>query len=228
MIAAAHSVGAVVIVDAVHFAPHRLIDVTDLDCDFLAVSAYKFFGPHVGALYGKREHLESLTPYKLRPATNTLPGKWMTGTQNHEGIAGVRAAIDYLGNLSVDPSPQTSRRQALWKSYQLIQSHEEALCRRLLSGLKELRRLMVWGITDPSRMSERVPTVSVTHESKTPWELATALAERGLFCWPGNHYALPFTEAMGLEPGGTLRIGLLHYNTQDEVDRLLNVLAELV
>lgn len=228
MIEAAHSAGAMVFVDAVHYAPHRRIDVMDLDCDFLAVSAYKFFGPHVGVLFGKREHMESLTPYKLRPAPNSLPGKWMTGTQNHEGIAGTASAIEYLVSLSGTSAGEISRRDALKRSYQVIQKHEETLCGRLLSGLAELPRLKVWGITDPLRMSERVPTVSLTHESKSPGQLAMALAEQGLFCWPGNHYALPFTEAMGLEPGGTLRIGLLHYNTEGEVDRLLRALAALV
>jgi cysteine desulfurase family protein (TIGR01976 family) len=228
MIEAAHSVGALVFVDAVHYAPHRLIDVTDLDCDFLAVSAYKFFGPHVGVLYGKREHLESLTPYKLRPAPNTLPGKWMTGTQNHEGIAGVTAAIRYLSELGTDPGKPRTQRHCLIRAYGLIREHEESLCRRLLFGLAAIPRLRIWGITDSGRMAERVPTVSVTHETQTPWQLATALAARGLYCWPGNHYALPFTEAMGLEPGGTLRIGLLHYNTEAELDRLLNALAGLV
>jgi selenocysteine lyase/cysteine desulfurase len=228
MIEAAHGVGALAFVDAVHYAPHRLIDVFALDCDFLAVSAYKFFGPHVGMLYGKREHLESLNPYKLRAAPETLPAKWMTGTQNHEGIAGTAAAVEYIASLSRQNDSKTWIRNALVQAYKLIQSHEDLLCRRLLSGLAELPRLRVWGITDQSRMAERVPTVSVTHETQTPLELATALAERGIYCWPGNHYALPFTRAMGLEPGGTLRIGLLHYNTEEEVDRLLAALSELV
>ena len=225
MIEAAHAVGALVFIDAVHLAPHRLIDVEALDCEFLAVSAYKFFGPHVGVLYGKREHLESLAAYKLRPAPDSLPGKWMTGTQNHEGIVGAAEAIHYLAGLA---GSETSLRKALAESYRKIRRHEESLCRRLLSGLAAFPKLRIWGITDPDRMDERVPTISITHNSKTPQDLAQALGERGLFCWAGNHYALPFTLAMGLEPGGTLRIGLLHYNTQEEVDRLLAVLAELV
>lgn len=227
MTAAAHRVGALVFVDAVHFAPHRLINVTTLDCDFLAVSAYKFFGPHVGIMYGKREHLESLAAYKLRPAPDSLPGKWMTGTQNHEGIAGATEAIGYLASLGGFEQTEITRREALAEAFSLIRKHEESLSLRLLSGLSDLPRFRVWGIAERDRLGERVPTVSLTHETKTPQELAESLAAQGLFCWPGNHYALPLTEAMGLEPGGTLRIGLLHYNTREEVDWLLAGLAEL-
>ncbi len=227
IVSEAHAVGSEVFVDAVHYAPHRLIDVSRLDCDFLAASAYKFFGPHVGLMFGKRERLENLAAYKLRPAPDSLPGKWMTGTQNHEGIAGVREAIDYLADLAGDRS-HTSRREALIEAYRQIQAHEEVLCKKLLAGLEALPQLRIWGITEANRLAERVPTVSVTHKSKTPQELTERLAERGLFCWAGNHYALPFTEATGLEPGGTLRIGLLHYNSEEEVDRLLAALAELV
>ncbi len=202
MIEAAHAVGAMVFVDAVHYAPHRLIDVTDLDCDFLAVSAYKFFGPHVGVLYGKREHLESLTPYKLRPATNTLPGKWMTGTQNHEGIAGITKAIEYLASLNGDRLFEVSRREALRQSYHLIESYEEALCRRLLSGLAEMPRLRIWGMTDQNRMAERVPTVSLTHETKTPWQLATATCGTRTLLLAGKPLRLALHRSNG---PGTLR-----------------------
>ncbi len=229
MISEAHAAGAEVFVDAVHFAPHRLIDVSRLDCDFLAASAYKFFGPHVGLMYGKRDRLENLPAYKLRPAPDSLPGKWMTGTQNHEGIAGLREAIEYLADLPGDRGKtKIARRDALIECYQQIRAHEDVLCEKLLAGLKALPQLRIWGISDPNRLAERVPTVSVTHKTKTPLELAEKLGERGLFCWAGNHYALPFTEAMGLEPAGTLRIGLLHYNSEEEVDRLLEALAELM
>lgn len=224
MTAAAHAVGAKVFIDAVHYAPHRSIDVDDIGCDFLCASAYKFFGPHVGAMYGKRELLESLTPYKLRPSPNRLPGRWMTGTQNHEGIAGVAAAVDYLAGLSALPESEPRGRR-LADAFERIRSHEESLLRTLLAGLAELPRYRVWGIADLNRFEERVPTVSVTHEHTTPQEIAANLAEQGIFTWPGNHYALPFTEAAGLEPNGTLRIGLLHYNTEEEVSRVLSALA---
>lgn len=228
MITAAHAVRADVFVDAVHLAPHRLIDVSSLNCDYLVASAYKFFGPHVGVMYGKRDKLESLPAYKLRPSPNSLPGKWMTGTQNHEGIVGAAEAIHYLADLSgSSPSPDC-RRDALIQSFQLIRQHEENLCKRLLTGLRDFPALKIWGIADLDRLSDRVPTISVTHPNQSPHHLAVGLAERGLYCWSGNHYALPFTEAMGLEPGGTLRIGLLHYNTEAEVDRLLAALSEIV
>ncbi len=230
LVAMAHAVGALVFVDAVHFAPHRRMNVADVGCDFLACSAYKFFGPHVGILWGKREHLEAIEPYKLRPSSNDLPGRWMTGTQNHEGICGVMAAIDYiasLGQSSSVTSVESSRRDQLDAAFNVICKHEESLLAPLLAGLSELSGVRIWGIRDPARFEERVPTVSITHPSKSPQELGAALAEEGLFVWPGNHYALPFTEAMGLEPNGTLRIGLLHYNTREEVERLLAALRSL-
>lgn len=222
----AKSVGAEVFVDAVHFAPHRLIDVQEFGCDYLACSAYKFFGPHVGILWGKHHRLMDLMPDKLRPASNIPPNKWMTGTQNHEGISGVRAAIDYLASLS-EIGDLHSRRQRLAESFQLIQAHEQRLCQRLLAGLQQIPRLKIWGITAENELHERVATVSVTHASKTPDEIAKQLARQGLYVWSGNHYALPFTESAGLEPHGTLRIGLLHYNTESEVDRLLDCLQTL-
>jgi cysteine desulfurase family protein (TIGR01976 family) len=223
----AHGVGALVFIDAVHYAPHGLIDVAELGCDFLTCSAYKFFGPHVGLLWGRRELLESLSSYKLRPTTNELPGKWMTGTQNHECIAGVTAAIDYLADLGRTIEPADSRRDALRTAFAAIGDYERELCHRLLAGLSELPDIQVHGITDLTQLNDRVPTVSFTHGKRTPLEIAERLDERGIFVWPGNHYALPFTEALDLEPHGTLRVGLLHYNTAEEVDRLLAELAQL-
>jgi selenocysteine lyase/cysteine desulfurase len=180
-------------------------------------------------LYGKRERLEALRPYKLRPAPESLPGRWMTGTACHEGIVGAAEAVRYLEDIGRSLHSEVENgRAALEFAYDAIQQIERDLCRWLLAGLAELPRIRIWGIADPDRLTERVPTVSLTHESKTPRELARALAERGLFAWPGNHYALPLTEALGLEPLGTLRIGLLHYNTAEEVDWLLAALTELV
>ena len=227
IVAAAHAVGALVFVDAVHFAPHGLIDVQQLGCDFLACSAYKFFGPHVGILWGRRQLLESLTAYKLRPATDDLPGKWMTGTQNHEGIAGVKAAIDYLADLGRSTDPGATRRDALKTAFQEIGNHERQLCDRLLRRLAQFPDIKIHGITDIARFSERVPTVSFTHSRLSPHQIADRLASRGIFVWAGNHYALPLTESLGLEPDGTLRIGLMHYNTAEEIDRLLAELANL-
>jgi cysteine desulfurase family protein (TIGR01976 family) len=225
----ARSVGALTVIDAVHYAPHGLIDVQGIGCDFLVCSAYKFFGPHVGVLWGRRERLESLQPYKLRPSPDTVPGRWMTGTQNHECIAGAAAAVEYLAAIGrrVDAGA-ASRRGRLECAFDAVTAHERALGARLLSGLSELPGVRVWGITDLHRLAERVPTVSFTHSRLTPREIATHLAERGIYVWPGNHYALPLTEALGLEPHGTLRVGIVHYNTAEEVDRMLEELRRLL
>jgi len=226
IVAAARSVGALSFIDAVHYAPHGLIDVAEIGCDVLVCSAYKFFGPHVGILWGRRSLLETLQPYKLRPAPEALPGRWMTGTQCHECIAGVTAAVDYLAGV-LGETASVPRRERLRNSFQSITGHEQDLARRLLIGLQEIPALKVVGISDLERLAERVPTVSVVHPSKSPRGLAEGLARGGHFVWPGNHYALPLTETLGLEPGGTLRIGIVHYNTHDEVDRLLAALAQL-
>ena len=220
----AHEVGALVFIDAVHYAPHRLIDVTDWDCDFLVCSAYKFFGPHVGILYGKRPLLENFTPYKLRPAPDELPGRWMTGTQNHEGIMGTKAAVDYLASLSPGA---THRREALCQTMAAIDLYESELMAHLLASLRKIPSYTLYGITDPAKQAERVPTLSLTHASINPLELASHLAEAGIFVWHGNFYAQPVTEALNIEPDGAVRIGLLHYNTLEEVNRLIGVLQKL-
>jgi selenocysteine lyase/cysteine desulfurase len=199
-----------------------------LGCDFLAASAYKFFGPHVGVLWGRRELLERLPAYKVRPAPDSLPGRWMTGTQNHEGIAGATAAVDYLADLGRNLLPQaTTRREALEAAFSAITAYERELLRPLLAGLGEMPDVRIWGITDPARAHERVPTVAITHRRFTPRHMAQRLGEQGFFVWHGNYYALPLTEALGLEPEGMLRIGLLHYNTAEEVSRLLHAVAEV-
>jgi cysteine desulfurase family protein (TIGR01976 family) len=224
----AHDDGALVFLDAVHFAPHALIDVAAWQCDFLACSAYKFFGPHVGVMYGRRELLESLAPYKLRPASDDLPGRWMTGTQNHEGIAGVLEAIEYIADLGRGILGEGfPRRERLVAAYEEIVEYERGLTLRLLAGLAELPHIKVWGITDPARIAERMPTIAFTHAKLPAEAISRRLAERGIFTWSGNYYALPLTEALGLEPEGMVRVGLLHYNTEEEVDRLLAELANL-
>jgi cysteine desulfurase family protein (TIGR01976 family) len=237
----AQSVGAITYIDAVHYAPHSRINVTTLDCDFLVCSAYKFFGPHLGVLYGRKTLLETLEPYKLRVCTNSLPGKWMTGTQAHELLAGTTAAIDYLAALpsladgvdttaaaQPDHSTQAAeRRTALDRSFELIVEHEHALSQRMLAGLAALPNFQLWGQSAAHSLPARVPTFSLTHARLSPAEMAKRLADQGLYAWHGNHYALPFSEAAGLEPHGTLRIGFLHYNTLQEVDRVLDALAQL-
>ena len=225
----AHDAGAKVFVDAVHYAPHGLIDVQAWDCDFLACSAYKFFGPHVGVLWGKRRWLEELEPYKLRPAADTLPDRWMTGTQNHEGLAGVTAAVSYLADVGVAMGAAgADRRAVLRHGMEAVRTHEQELARRLLAGLAERRRFKVWGITDPSRLSQRVPTISITAADRSPLEIAEHLASGEIYVWNGNMYALELSERLGLEPnGGFVRISLVHYNTAEEIDRLLQVLDKL-
>jgi cysteine desulfurase family protein (TIGR01976 family) len=225
----AHSVGALAFIDAVHYAPHGPIDVHALDCDFLACSPYKFFGPHTGALYGKRKHLMRLRPYKVRPAPEEIPARWETGTQNHEGLAGVRAAVDYIAELGRRAVPVAGdRRTAILAAYDAIRAYERGLVEKLVAELLEIPGLTFYGIREPKRFDGRTPTVAVRLVNHTPKEIATYLGERGIFTWDGNYYALSLTERLGVESsGGMLRIGLIHYNTAEEVDRLLAALHEL-
>jgi cysteine desulfurase family protein (TIGR01976 family) len=224
----AHAAGALVFIDAVHYAPHGSIDVKALDCDFLACSPYKFFGPHMGTLYGKREHLMRFSPYKVRPAPNALPDRWETGTQVQELIAGIAAAVEYLADLGRRHEPGAkNRRSALLAAYRLTHEHEMGLLAKLLDGLQSIRGVRIFGITDPKRFDERCSTVSMRLEGHTPTELATFLGERGIFTWDGNFYALNLTERLGVQnSGGLLRIGLVHYNTAEEVHRLLAALRD--
>jgi len=202
--------------------------VQEWDCDFLACSAYKFFGPHVGILWGKQEHLRRLPAYKLRPATDDLPGRWMTGTQNHEGLAGVLAAIDYLASIDSTGDRRSSRRQRLVVAFQAIEDYERKLAERLLDGIRSRPRFRVWGITQRERLGERVPTVSITAADCTPLQIAEHLAKREIYTWNGNMYALELTERLGLEEhGGLLRLGLVHYNTLEEIDTLLRALDDV-
>ncbi len=220
----AHGVGALVYVDAVHFAPHGRINVSQLDCDFLVCSPYKFFGPHIGVLWGRRSLLESIQPYKLRPASNELPGRWMTGTQCHEGICGAAEAVEYIASLAnaADNSTVSSRSARLDLAFQQISTYEQTLSVRLLTGLQSIPGLSIHGIGNVSRVKERVPTVSFTLDSMSPQDIGARLAAAGMFVWAGNHYAQPFTEAAGLEPNGTVRVGALHYTTAEEIDRVIN------
>jgi cysteine desulfurase family protein (TIGR01976 family) len=225
----AHGVGAMAFVDAVHFAPHGLIDVRALDCDFLACSSYKFFGPHMGIMFGKREHLQRLRPYKLRACTEDLPDRWESGTQNHEGMAGVIAAIEYLADLGRHHAPEArSRRAAIAAAYEVIGQYERELGAQLITGLLGLPGLTLYGIKDPANFDQRTPTVAIRMEGYTPRQLAELLGKRGIFTWDGNYYAVDLAERLGVQQsGGMLRIGLAHYNTAEEVDRLLNELRSL-
>ena len=247
----AHAAGALAYIDAVHYGPHGLIDVAALDCDFLACSTYKFFGPHMGVLFGKREHLQRLRPYKVRPNTNAIPNCWEWGTLNHECIAGIAACVEYLADIGrraletcgdetcgdgrparpsseARPLPAT-RRAAIEAAYQVIHEHESGLLKRMMSGLQQIPGLKIFGITDPACFHERCATLAVRIENHTPLELATKLGDRGFFTWDGNYYALNLTEHLDVEKsGGFLRIGLVHYNTVEEVDGMLAALREIV
>ena len=226
----AHDAGALMFIDAVHYAPHGLIDVKALDCDFLVCSSYKFFGPHMGTLYGKKEHLERFKPYKVRPATNVSPECWETGTQVHELIAGIGAAVDYIAELGKRcDSTATTRRKALAAAYRTTVPYERTLLMRLLDGLKSLPGVMIYGITDRARFGERCATVSFRIGDHNPIKIAEFLGDRGIFTWDGNFYALNLSERLGVEQkGGVLRVGIVHYNTADEIDRLLGSLRIFV
>ncbi|MDF1513017.1 MAG: cysteine desulfurase-like protein [Anaerolineae bacterium] len=232
----AHGVGAWLYVDAVHYAPHGPIDVQAIDCDFLVCSTYKFFGPHLGALYGRFDLLDALPAYKVRPADNVPPGKFQTGTPNFEAMAGATAAIDYLasvglrygGNYQQQFEGVEGRRRDLKCAMSAIRAYETALCHRLVEGLHEIPGLTIYGIVNPSEFDWRVPTVSFTIRGLTPQMIARYLGEANIFAWNGNFYALSVTEQLGLEAsGGMLRVGLNHYNTADEVDYLLGVLSDM-
>jgi cysteine desulfurase family protein (TIGR01976 family) len=226
----AHSAGALMFIDAVHYAPHGPMDVKALDCDFLVCSPYKFFGPHMGTLYGKKEHLERFKPYKVRPATDVSPECWETGTQVQELIAGIAAAVEYIAELGRHCDPTvTNRREALLAAYRATRRHETALVTRLIEGLRAIPGVQIFGITDPKRFEERCSTLSFRLGSHNPTEIAAFLGERGIFTWDGNFYALNLSERLGVEQkGGVLRIGMVHYNTAEEVERLLAALREFV
>ncbi|MFP4435643.1 MAG: cysteine desulfurase-like protein [Chloroflexaceae bacterium] len=245
MIDMARSVGALTFVDAVHYAPHGPIDVRALNCDFLACSAYKFFAPHVGCLYGKREHWERLRPYKVRPAAESGPGRWETGTQNHEGLAGTTAAVDYLAGLAhlgtqsalsvgsqgtngVAPPNGAGRRAALVTAMNSIKAYERDLSERLIAGILEIPGLTFYGIRELERFDQRTPTVSFQLAGHAPRAIADYLGQRGIFAWDGHFYAIGLSERLGVaDKGGLVRVGLAHYNTLEEIDRFLEVLEDL-
>jgi cysteine desulfurase family protein (TIGR01976 family) len=242
----AHAAGALAYIDAVHYGPHGLIDVAALDCDFLVCSTYKFFGPHMGVLFGKREHLQRLRPYKVRPLTDAIPNRWEWGTLNHECIAGITACIDYIADIGRRKIPTSRkerekwgtlvqagiRRAAIVAGFEAIHQYEHALMERLIAGLAKIPAIKIYGITDPARFAERCPTLALRVINQTaeqsPLALAAKLGEQGFFTWDGNYYALNLTERLDVEKsGGFLRIGLVHYNTVEEVDRLLAALGDI-
>ena len=224
----AGEVGALTFVDAVQYAPHGLIDVKELGCDFLTCSAYKFFGPHSGQIYGRREHWERLEAYRVRPAGDRPPDKWETGTQNHEGMAGVTAAVNYLAGIGGEyggAGPTDSRRGKLTAAWSVIGAYERLLTERLITGLLSVPGIRIYGLTERADWDRRVATVSLRKRGTSPEQLALALAEENIFAWNGNFYAQSVSERMGVEEsGGWLRLGLVHYNTVDEIDQCVRVL----
>ncbi len=230
LIAKAKAAGALTYIDAVQFAPHGLIDVQDLGCDFLVCSPYKFYGPHQGVLWGRLDLMEQLIPYKVRPASAHSPGKFETGTLSHEGMAGTLGAVEYIAWLgetagspaiAVDQSANR-RRQAVAAGMAAMTRHENGLTARLIGGLSDIPGLKVQGITNLNRLEHRVPTVSVTVDGHRPVDIAKSLAAQNIFVWNGHNYALEVVRKLGLESsGGVVRIGMAHYNTEQEIDEAI-------
>jgi cysteine desulfurase family protein (TIGR01976 family) len=233
----AHDAGALAFIDAVQYAPHGPIDVQALDCDFLVCSAYKFYGPHVGVVYGRRELLERLRAYKVRPAPDGPPDKFETGTLNHEGIAGTLAAVEYLAGLGEQYGARfaarfpgfSGRRLHVRAGLAALRDYDHVLSAAILAELERVPGLRIHGITERRRLDERVPTVSFTWPGHHPQQVARALGEQGIFVWDGNYYALEVTRRLGVEEqGGMVRVGAVHYNTVAEIERLGQALRALV
>jgi cysteine desulfurase family protein (TIGR01976 family) len=210
----AHSLGAKIFVDAVHYAPHELIDVRDWNCDFLACSAYKFYSPHIGILYAQHDLLESLDFPKLIPAPDSAPERAETGTQNHEGIAGAAAAVDFLASLAPGPT----RRGRLHAALRELHGRSDALITQLWTGLREIRHVRLYG---PPPGKARTPTIAFTVNGVASIEVAEKSAERGVFLSHGDFYAMTVVERLGQMPHGLVRAGCACYTTPEEVDRLL-------
>ena len=212
----AHSVGALTYVDAVHYTPHGLVDVRATGTDFLVASAYKWFGPHTGCLYGRYDLLEELEAYRLRPAPAHAPDKWETGTQSFESLAGVTAAVDYVASLGTG----TTRRDRLVSAYEAIGAHESDISDRFLAGIAEMPHVDLVGMPTSSG---RTPTFAVEVAGVAPAHVASVLGEAGIFVWSGDYYAVEVMQRLG-KPAGMVRIGFVHYNTTSEVDRALDAL----
>jgi len=226
-VAMAHEAGALAFVDAVHFAPHQLVDVREWSCDFLACSAYKFYGPHLGVLYGKREQIESLDVAKLEPAPETAPERLETGTQNHEGIAGAAAAVDYLASLAIEPAgtPARPRRQRLAVVYDELHERGRALLRRLWDGLSTVRGVRLHG---PPPGAPRTPTLACRIAGWTSADASRQLAARGIFASHGNFYAMTVVKRLGAERDGLLRFGCACYTSEDEIDRVVDAVGAVI
>lgn len=234
----AHQVGALVYVDSVQFAPHCIIDVQDIDCDFLVCSPYKFFGPHMGVLWGRENVLRRLVPYKVRAASSQLPGCFETGTLSHEGMAGITAAVDYFAMIGKDHADDSyrnrykrfgDRRMNVCAALDYLTDYEAPLSIRLIDGLKSLPGVKVQGITNPNKVASRVPTISFTADGCVPSEMVAALGIKGFQVWSGHNYAVEPVNHLGLmEAGGVVRIGIAHYNTMEEVERIIGAVESFL
>jgi cysteine desulfurase family protein (TIGR01976 family) len=221
-----HAAGALAYVDSVQFAPHGFIDVQELECDFLACSSYKFFGPHVGIVWGREDLLADLYAYKVRPQTSELPYKFETGTPQIESLASLHATVDYFEWLGAQCSSGAIGRDAIRTAFAEASAYERDLTVQLMAGLQRFDGVRIAGITDPSRLDSRVPTVSFTHARRKPSEIARALAAENVFVWSGHNFALEVVRSLGIDENeGVVRIGLAHYNTAQEVDRVLDAVA---
>lgn len=235
--AKAKEAGAMTYIDAVQSVPHVSTDVQSLGCDFLVCSAYKFFGPHQGILWGRRELMEQLTPYKVRPAPEEIPGCFETGTQSHEGMAGTLAAVDYFSWIGETMSRSyhdkysrfSGRRKFVHAAMDCLFDYEAGLAAQLISGLQQLPGVRVQGITSPDALDRRVPTVAFTVDGQNPDDIAGSLAARNIFVWSGDVYAVEAAKALDIyDAGGAVRVGPVHYNSSAEVDQVLNALTDIL
>lgn len=233
----AHAVGAQLFVDAVHAAPHVSIDVAALGADYLVCSSYKYYGPHLGLLWGRRERLEALPHYHVRPAGDAIPGRFETGTQAHELLAGLGGTIRYLEKVGITqggaqglPGPDDGhRRSRLLAALSAVRRYESGLVTQLIERVATVPGLRIYGVTEPARVSERCPTIAFTIEGHRPRDISKFLGERGIYTWDGHYYAWELIRALGLaDSGGMVRVGLVHYNTVEEIERLGAALDELV
>ncbi|MER9948826.1 cysteine desulfurase-like protein [Mesorhizobium sp. M0047] len=227
--AIAKQTGALVYVDAVQFAPHGLIDVQELGCDFLICSAYKFFGPHMGILWGQRDVIDGLKPYKCRCSSNGLPERFELGTPQIELMAGLTAAIDYFADLGAASGEGGSRRQKIAKAFDLSIAYENPLAQRLIEGLSDIEGLTIHGITDPKRIGERVPTVSFTVHGIVPETIVRQMNAENIFLWSGHNYAWEIVHQLGIPAEqGVVRIGIAHYNTAAEIEETLESVHRVI
>ena len=227
--AKAKAAGALTYIDGVQSVPHVTTDVQAIGCDFLVCSPYKFFGPHQGVLWGRRELLEQLEPYKVRPATSAIPECFETGTQSHEGFAGIKAAVDYFAWIGESMAGASSGRPALRAAMEMLFAYEKSLAAQLIEGLMDLDGVTVQGITAPDAMDRRVPTVAFTHDRIEPAHIAESLASENIFVWKGHNYAVEVAKALNIyETGGAVRIGPVHYNSVEEIDEVLAALRRIL